>query len=94
MAPPYGGWGGGSIGHAFVAEHHPVESRSHWAPVLDAVVSGERYRLNDIIHSDPCCLEQRDESGSTFGRVDGHTGVRADARPTPFQGAMRYCWRA
>eukprot|EP00035_Acanthoeca_spectabilis_P022998 m.447061 g.447061 ORF g.447061 m.447061 type:complete len:657 (-) comp19465_c0_seq1:64-2034(-) len=63
MAPPYGGWGGGSIGHAFVAEHHPVESRSHWAPVLDAVVSGERYRLNDIIHSDPCCLEQRDESG-------------------------------
>lgn len=36
------------------------------SPVLDAVVSGERYRLNDIITSDPCCIDQRDEEGSFF----------------------------
>mmetsp|Transcript_7357 Transcript_7357/g.18890 ORF Transcript_7357/g.18890 Transcript_7357/m.18890 type:complete len:663 (+) Transcript_7357:184-2172(+) len=69
MAPPYGWSGyGGQPGPAHVAENreHRVlerEVRSSRSPVLDAVVSGERYRLNAIISCDPCCLEQRDESG-------------------------------
>jgi hypothetical protein len=46
------GWGNGSI-----------ERGRLRPPVIDAVVSGERYRLNDIITSDPCCIDQRDEEG-------------------------------